>query len=76
MKRKYFVAVGLALTKLGLFEVRGIQADSLHEGVFTYVGVSMFVLNCLQIWGERELVCVNVDPLALIIVLQRGCERI
>lgn len=24
------------------------------------MGVSMFVLNCLQIWGERELVCVCV----------------
>lgn len=25
----------------------------------------MFVLNCLQIWGERELVCVcvNVDSM-------------
>lgn len=41
--------MGLALTKLGLFEVRGIEADRLHEGVSTCVGVNMFVLNCLQI---------------------------
>lgn len=70
MKRKHFVAVGLALTKLGLFEVRGTEADRLHEGVSTYVGVNMFVLNCLQIWGERELVCVLmwIPWVALIIV--------
>lgn len=57
MKRKYFVAMGLALTKSGLFEVRDSEADSLHEGVTAYVGVNMFVLNCLQIRGHAR-VCV------------------
>lgn len=53
----YFVAVGLAQTKLRLFKVRGIQADRLCGGVSIYVGVNMFVLNCLQIWGGCH-VCV------------------
>lgn len=53
----YFVAVGLAQTKLRLFKVRGIQADRLHGGVSIYVGVNMFVLNCLQIWGGMSCVC-------------------
>lgn len=63
MKGKYFVAVGLAQIKLRLFEVRGIQADRLCGGASTYAGVNMFVLNCLQIWGEGKVVCVNVDSM-------------
>lgn len=63
MKRKYFVVVGLQLTKPGLFEVRGIEADRLREGVSAYVGVSMFVLSCLQIRVSACGVCVNVDSM-------------
>lgn len=60
-REKYSVVTGLGQTKLRLFEVRHIYSGRLCGGVSTYVGVNMFVMNCLQIWEEGEVVCVNVD---------------
>lgn len=64
MKGKYFVAMGLALTKLGLFEVRGIEADRLHEGVSAYVGVKYVCAELFADLGrEGARVCANVDSM-------------